>query len=258
MFAECISMIDCDLSNFISENVSDMKCMFAGCTSLKNVNFGNFNTKKVTDMSYMFCDCSVLTSLNLSNFRTVNVTDFSGMFLNCKKLENINIENFNFENACNMNYIFKNCESLNVCSSPIKMIPPTKRCVCRDMFLNCKLLANNPIPRNIDDFLKIWRAIKLVGIKNFQQSGTNNFQQSGNNNFQQEMFVKTKNFQQSGINNLVVVKPEEEEKKKDDIDPKILESMKNDFLEGQDWENSAWLTKKRNRNFCSSSIDSDE
>ena len=32
--------------------------MFSGCSSLKELNLSNFNTNNVTDMSYMFYGCS--------------------------------------------------------------------------------------------------------------------------------------------------------------------------------------------------------
>ena len=50
------------------------------CSSLKHLNLSNFNTDNVTDISYMFFGCSSLTELNLSNFNTDNVTDISFMF----------------------------------------------------------------------------------------------------------------------------------------------------------------------------------
>ena len=50
-----------------------MERMFQGSSSLKNLNLSNFNTNNVTDMGYMFYKCSSLTNLNLSNFNTNNV-----------------------------------------------------------------------------------------------------------------------------------------------------------------------------------------
>ena len=58
----------------------NMSGMFSFCSSLTSLNLSNFNTNNVTDMRYMFSDCSSLTSLNLSNFNTNNVTNMSKMF----------------------------------------------------------------------------------------------------------------------------------------------------------------------------------
>ena len=35
-----------------------MGYMFYGCSSLKKLNLSNFNTNNVTDMDYMFSECS--------------------------------------------------------------------------------------------------------------------------------------------------------------------------------------------------------
>ena len=57
--------------------------MFNGCSSLKELNLSNFNTNNVTDMEYMFYVCSSLKELNLSNFNTNNVINMSWMFGGC-------------------------------------------------------------------------------------------------------------------------------------------------------------------------------
>ena len=58
---------------------------------LTNINLSNFNTNNVTDMSCMFYECSSLTNINLSNFNTNNATNMSSMFTGCKKLNKNNI-----------------------------------------------------------------------------------------------------------------------------------------------------------------------
>ena len=57
--------------------------MFIGCSSLTTINISNFNTNNVTDMSHMFNGCSSLKELNLSNFNTNNVTNMGYMFSGC-------------------------------------------------------------------------------------------------------------------------------------------------------------------------------
>ena len=57
--------------------------MFSECSSLKELNLSNFNTDNVTDMSWMFCGCSSLKELNLSNFNTNNVIYMGSMFKGC-------------------------------------------------------------------------------------------------------------------------------------------------------------------------------
>ena len=47
--------------------------MFFFCESLTSLDLSNFNTQNVTNMEYMFFGCEPLTSLDLSNFNTQNV-----------------------------------------------------------------------------------------------------------------------------------------------------------------------------------------
>ena len=71
--------------------LSKINHMFDDCSSLTNINLSNFNTQNVTNMSYMFYDCYSLTNINLSNFNTQNVTDMSYIFSGCKSLKKENI-----------------------------------------------------------------------------------------------------------------------------------------------------------------------
>ena len=112
MFYGCSSLTHLNLSNFNTENVTDIGCMFDGCSSLTNLNLSDFNTEKVTNMSGMFHGCSSLTNLNLSNFNTENVTTMNGMFYGCSSLTNLNLSNFSTENVTNMNGMFYGCSSL--------------------------------------------------------------------------------------------------------------------------------------------------
>ena len=64
-----------------------MKQMFDGCL-LKKLNLSNFNTDNVTDMSYMFSKCKI-REINLFNFNTKNVKDMRFMFNHCESLEEL-------------------------------------------------------------------------------------------------------------------------------------------------------------------------
>jgi surface protein len=112
MFSECSSLTNLNLSNFNTQNVTDMSWMFYNCSSLTNLKLSNFNTQNVTNMSLMFSECSSLTNLNLSNFNTQNVTDMNNMFFECSSLINLNLSNFNNQNVTGMSKIFYNCKSL--------------------------------------------------------------------------------------------------------------------------------------------------
>ena len=62
-----------------------MEHMFQGCSSLKELNLSNFSTNNVTDMKFMFSGCSLLKELNLSNFNTNDVINMTSMFFGCSK-----------------------------------------------------------------------------------------------------------------------------------------------------------------------------
>ena len=86
--------------------------MFADCNSLIALNLSNFNTQNVTNMSNMFYKCNSLTSLDLSNFNTQNVINMSCMFYYCNSLKSLDLSNFNTQNVTDMSYMFSNCNSL--------------------------------------------------------------------------------------------------------------------------------------------------
>ena len=58
MFCYCLSLIELDISNFNTNNVTNMKCMFFKCSSLKELNLSNFNINIENDMRYMLDGCS--------------------------------------------------------------------------------------------------------------------------------------------------------------------------------------------------------
>jgi len=65
--------------------------MFCFCSSLVNIDLSNFNTYNVTNMYNMFGFCSSLTKINLSNFNIQNVKEMNGMFFICSSLKKENI-----------------------------------------------------------------------------------------------------------------------------------------------------------------------
>ena len=111
LFAGC-NLGKLDLSNFNTENVTDMREMFMTCVYLQSLNLSNINTQNVTDMYGMFNGCISLKNLNLSNFKTKNVTDMSYMFFNCEALTNLDLSNFETQNTTIMDNMFDRCKSL--------------------------------------------------------------------------------------------------------------------------------------------------
>ncbi len=63
--------------------------MFNCCESLKIIDLSNFNTQNVTDICYMFRECKSLTNIDLSNFSTQNIKAMfymRSMLFGCKSL----------------------------------------------------------------------------------------------------------------------------------------------------------------------------
>ena len=88
MFGWCTSLKSLDLTNFNTENVTDMYYMFYNCTSLESLDLTNFNTAKVTNMTDMFRKCSALKTIYASDkFVTDQVTEGSDMFYHCFNLK---------------------------------------------------------------------------------------------------------------------------------------------------------------------------
>ena len=90
IFKECIDIIEIDLTNFDSSQVTNMELMFYGCSSLTSINLSNLNTSKVKNMWSMFYNCSSLTSIDLSNFNTSKVENMQYMFGYCSSLSLLN------------------------------------------------------------------------------------------------------------------------------------------------------------------------
>ena len=75
----------------------------------------NWNTNNVTNMSWMFSYCSSLSSLpDISKWNTNNVTNMSNMFRKCSSLSTLpDISKWNTNNVSDMNYMFYKCSSLS-------------------------------------------------------------------------------------------------------------------------------------------------
>ena len=106
------NILDMDLSNFDTSNVTNMGFMFLGMSNLTTLNLSNFDTSKVTNMARMFVGMSNLTSLNLSNFDTSNVTNMGSMFSLMSSLTALNLSNFDTSKVTNMSDMFAEMHSL--------------------------------------------------------------------------------------------------------------------------------------------------
>ena len=106
------NILELDLSNFDTSQVTDMNIMFNHMSDLTTLDLSNFDTSKVTNMRGMFGAMFNLTTLNLSSFDTSKVTDMYGMFHGTSKLTSLDLSNFDTSQVTDMGYMFNNMRSL--------------------------------------------------------------------------------------------------------------------------------------------------
>ena len=73
-----VNLTNLNLSNFYTQNVTDMGGMFYGCKSLINLNISNFSTQNVTNMAEMFKGC---ISLKEENIITKDIKIFNPIYI---------------------------------------------------------------------------------------------------------------------------------------------------------------------------------
>ena len=112
MFYNLENIIEIDLSNFDTSEVTNMNGMFRECKNLEKINFGIINTSSVKNMEYLFYKCYKLISIDLSYFDTSKVNNMNSMFGYCTNLKYLDLSNFETSNVNNMQYIFSSCQSL--------------------------------------------------------------------------------------------------------------------------------------------------
>ena len=111
------NILEIDLSNFDTSEVTNMGLMFYGMSNLTTLNVSHFDTSKVTDMHNMFYGTSNLTTLNVSNFDTSKVTNMGLMFYGMSNLTTLDLSNFDTSKVTNMGNMFSsmtNLTSLNL------------------------------------------------------------------------------------------------------------------------------------------------
>ncbi len=130
---------DIILTNFNTENVTDMTYMFYFCTQLTELDLSGFNTGNVTDMTNMFSNCDALTNLNITSFDTRNVESMGCMFIACEMLTTLDLSSFDTGNVNEMSNMFDCCFSLqNIYVSTDFVV--SEWCEGRDMFNHCENL----------------------------------------------------------------------------------------------------------------------
>ena len=157
MFAECLNLINIDLTSFNTQNVVNMEGMFFGCQNLTNINLSSLNTENVTNMKGMFYCCRNLTNIDLTSFNTKKVKNISCMFDDCYNLKKIDLSFFNTQNVIDMKRMFAHCE--NLVNIDLSSFDTFNVISMRRMFGWCKKLENidlSSIILNISDLAYIF------------------------------------------------------------------------------------------------------
>ena len=124
MFAYDFSLKELDFSssnqklkpsrfNISPSKVTNFSSMFAGCKVLKSITgLNNWDTASAQYMSSMFAYDDNLNTLDLSNFDTSNVTTFKEMFTSDIGLKSLNVSNFKTDKVENFSNMFSGCKAL--------------------------------------------------------------------------------------------------------------------------------------------------
>ena len=179
MFCGCKNLTNIDLSNFDTEDITDMSYMFYGCENLTNLDLSNLNTKKVINMCRMFSKCNSLKSIDISKFDTKNVTDMSYMFCGCKNLTNIDLSNFDTQNVTNICFMFGGCGALQ--SLDLSNVNTKNVNNMTGMFSECESLKNINLLNfntqkvtNMCDMFKKCRSLQNINLSNFNTENVTN------------------------------------------------------------------------------------
>ena len=100
-------LINADVSNLDTRNITNMDSLFYNSTGLKTVgDLSHWDTSNVTDMSWMFFNSTGLKTVgDLSHWDTSNVTDMSAMFQDYNGVIG-DLSHWNVSNVRNMSYMF--------------------------------------------------------------------------------------------------------------------------------------------------------
>ncbi|MBM6955558.1 BspA family leucine-rich repeat surface protein [Limosilactobacillus coleohominis] len=98
-------LINADVSNLDTRNITKMDFLFYDSTGLKTVgNLSHWDTSNVTDMAFMFCNITGVIG-DLSHWDTSNVTDMDSMFHDYNGVIG-DLSHWDTSNVTNMSYMF--------------------------------------------------------------------------------------------------------------------------------------------------------
>lgn len=146
MFYQCYKLSgELNLSNFDTQNVTDMSNMFAFCAALKTINISGFNTSQVTNMYWMFMNCGALETIEIGDeWNTGSVTNMSGLFGGCTNLK-FDFTKLNTTSVISMDYMLRDWNTTELDLSTFETGSVT---TMQGMFAGCRNLERINIDPN--------------------------------------------------------------------------------------------------------------
>ena len=113
LFFDCEDLINVDLSNLNTTNMTRISYTFYNCKNLEEVNMTSIETSSVEYMEFLFAGCeNLMNIIGLENLNTSSVKYTTGMFFNCKSIQNVNLSSFDLDNLEEPDGMFVNTQSL--------------------------------------------------------------------------------------------------------------------------------------------------
>ena len=180
IFEKKTSIIEIDLSNFDTSEVTSMDSMFYECINLKNIYFGNIDTSNVVKMDNMFYNCSLLTSINISNFDTSKVESMTFMFYGCSSLISLNLSYFNTAKVTTMRKMFYNSglNQLNFSNMDVSKLTNMEYFISYSTYLTSLNLnvINSSKVNNVRHLFSYCDSLEIVDMSKFDTSGVINME----------------------------------------------------------------------------------
>ena len=172
MFMNCKNLENINFNNINTSSVIDMTSMFENCNSLKSINLSKLDTSKVLSMDYIFYGCYLLTSINLNNLNTSELTTMKSMFNKCKSLKKIDLFYMDTSKVTNMENLFKGCNYLT--SLNLNNLDTSNIITMKGVFYNCYRLESLEISKintsevsDMSDMFYGCSSLKFLNISNF-------------------------------------------------------------------------------------------
>ena len=109
LFLLYTNLINCSILNAPNlKYINNLYNCFTECSNLINLDVSNWNTSNVTNLARCFYACNNVTTLDVSNWDVSNVYDMSWVFSLCLRLKNIGnvVANWNTANVGRMDGLF--------------------------------------------------------------------------------------------------------------------------------------------------------